>query len=87
MEKRNKNIFEFLEGDGLHLTWNPPKGPPTKQNFLKSGYLLRCYLTVRKGMEVKEKVFDVLSMPTMAVMRKMERSILHFMKRVITRDG
>jgi lysophospholipase L1-like esterase len=58
LKKRKKNIFEYLQEDGIHLTWNPPRGPATEKNFLKSGYLLRCYLTVRKAMEVKEKVFD-----------------------------
>lgn len=61
MENRNKNIFEFLDADGVHLTWKPPKGRPTKRSFLRSGYLLRGYLTVRKGMEVKKKVFDILA--------------------------
>src|SRR5713226_9695517 len=51
MENRNKDIFEFLAEDGVHLTWKPPTGRPTEENFLKSGYSLRCYLTVRKGME------------------------------------
>jgi len=59
MKNRNKDVFEFLADDGVHLTWTPPKGRPTEEHFLKSGYSLRCYLTVRKGMEVKEKVFDV----------------------------
>ncbi len=58
MKKRKKNIFGYLQEDGIHLTWNPPEGPATEKNFLKSGYLLRCYLTVRKAMEIKEKVFD-----------------------------
>ena len=61
MEKRNENIFEFLAEDGVHLTWKESKGRPTEKNFLKSGYSLRGYLTVRKGMEVKKKVFDILS--------------------------
>jgi hypothetical protein len=61
MEKRNENIFEFLAEDGVHLTWKESKGRPTEKNFLKSGYSLRGYLTVRKGMEVKKRVFDVLS--------------------------
>jgi hypothetical protein len=60
MERRIQNVFDFLEDDGVHLTSDPPEGPPTEETFLKSGYLLRSYLTVRKGMEVKEKVFDVL---------------------------
>jgi lysophospholipase L1-like esterase len=59
MEKRNKNVFEFLDPDGIHLTCCPLEGPPTEENFLTSGYLLRCYLTVRKGMEVKQHVLDV----------------------------
>jgi hypothetical protein len=61
MENRNKDIFEFLAEDGVHLTWTPSKAHPTEEHFLKSGYSLRCYLTVRKGMEVKEKNFDASS--------------------------
>jgi lysophospholipase L1-like esterase len=75
MENRNKDIFEFLAEDGVHLTWTRPKGRPTEANFLKSGYSLRCYLTVRKGMEVKEKVFDVLSSPAKAAARPIARII------------
>jgi len=32
--------------------------PATEENLKKSGYLLRCYLAVHKGMEVKTKVLD-----------------------------
>jgi hypothetical protein len=58
LERRSANIFDFLEEDGVHLTANVPEGPATEENFLKCGYLLRCYLIVRKGLEVKEKVLD-----------------------------
>ena len=57
---RSPDVFDFLADDGFHLTAARPEGPPTEVNFLASGYLLRCFLTVRKGMEVKEAVFDKL---------------------------
>ena len=69
-ENRNKDIFEFLAEDGVHLTWKLPKGRPTEANFLKSGYSLKCYLTVRKGMEVKKQVFDALSNPAKVATRQ-----------------
>ncbi len=48
----------YLSPDGIHLSYMPPNGPATEENLKKSGYLLRCYLAVYKGMEVKSKVFD-----------------------------
>jgi hypothetical protein len=48
----------YLSEDGVHLSHEPPNGPATEENLKKSGYLLRCYLTVHKGMEVKAKVLD-----------------------------
>jgi lysophospholipase L1-like esterase len=48
----------YLSGDGVHLSHEPPQGPATEENLKKSGYLLRCYLAVHKGMEVKAKVLD-----------------------------
>jgi len=48
----------YLSADGVHLSHEPPGGPATEENLKKSGYLLRCYLAVHKGMEVKAKVFD-----------------------------
>ncbi len=55
---RNERVFEFLDDDGVHLTWDPPDGPPTDANFLHSGYLLRGWLIVAKAMEVKHRVID-----------------------------
>ena len=82
MERRNKNIFDFLAEDGVHLTWSPPEGAPTKENLLKSGYFLRCYLTVRKGIEVKEKVFDDKENAAKSATRWTARSIPHLWKRL-----
>jgi lysophospholipase L1-like esterase len=48
----------YLSEDGVHLSHEPPNGPATEENLKKSGYLLRCYLAVHKGMEVKAKVLD-----------------------------
>jgi lysophospholipase L1-like esterase len=48
----------YLNLDGVHLSHEPPNGPATAENLKKSGYLLRCYLAVHKGMEVKAKVLD-----------------------------
>jgi len=48
----------YLSGDGVHLTFQPANGPATEENLKKSGYLLRCYLAVHKGMEVKARVLD-----------------------------
>lgn len=45
----------YLSNDGVHLTFQPANGPATEENLKKSGYLLRCYLAVHKGMEVKDK--------------------------------
>jgi lysophospholipase L1-like esterase len=38
-----------------------PSDAPTDENLRNSGYLLRCWLTVRKIAEVKEHVLDPLS--------------------------
>ena len=48
----------YLSADGVHLSHEPPNGPATEENLKQSGYLLRCYLAVHKGMEVKMKVLD-----------------------------
>lgn len=48
----------YLGEDGVHLTYQPPDGPASAENLRRCGYLLRCYLAVHKGMEVKAKVFD-----------------------------
>jgi hypothetical protein len=44
--------------DGVHLTHKLAGGPPTEENLKNCGYLLRCYVTVQKLKEVKEKVID-----------------------------
>jgi lysophospholipase L1-like esterase len=46
----------YLSSDGVHLSFQPANGPASEENLKKSGYLLRCYLAVHKGMEVKERV-------------------------------
>jgi lysophospholipase L1-like esterase len=46
----------FLDGDGVHLSHDGAGAAPTPDNFKKCGYLTRCYLNVKKAMEVKEKV-------------------------------
>jgi lysophospholipase L1-like esterase len=48
----------YLMNDGVHLSGESPAGPASEENLKKCGYLLRCYLAVHKGMEVKAKVFD-----------------------------
>jgi lysophospholipase L1-like esterase len=44
--------------DGVHLTYALADGPPTEENLKSCGYLLRCWLTVQKLKQVKEKVID-----------------------------
>ena len=48
----------YLSNDGVHLSFPSANGPATEENLKKSGYLLRCYLAVHKGIEVKAKVLD-----------------------------
>jgi lysophospholipase L1-like esterase len=48
----------YLSNDGVHLSFPSANGPANEENLKKSGYLLRCYLAVHKGMEVKAKVLD-----------------------------
>ena len=48
----------YLAEDGVHLTHEPARGPVTAANLARCGYLLRCYLAVHKGMEVKAAVLD-----------------------------
>jgi hypothetical protein len=69
MERLNENVLEFLGPDGVHLSWQRPAKAPTVADFLKSGYLLRCYATVRKGMEVKERVLYEAAVCTSALPR------------------
>ena len=47
----------YLSNDGVHLTFQPANGPASDDNLKKSGYLLRCYLAVHKGMAVKSKLW------------------------------
>ena len=49
----------YLSNDGVHLSFPFANGPATEENLKKSGYLLRCFLAVHKGMEVKAMVLDV----------------------------
>ena len=48
----------YLSADGVHLTYASAAGPATPENLKISGYLLRCYLAVHKGREVKAQVLD-----------------------------
>jgi lysophospholipase L1-like esterase len=48
----------YLSNDGVHLSFPAANGPATEENLKKSGYLLRCYLGVHKGMDVKARVID-----------------------------
>lgn len=48
----------YLQGDGVHLSFPSAGGPATEENLKKSGYLLRCYMAVYKGMEVKERAIE-----------------------------
>ncbi len=48
----------YLGGDGVHLSFPNAGGPASDENLKHSGYLLRCYMAVYKGMEVKAKVID-----------------------------
>jgi lysophospholipase L1-like esterase len=48
----------YLNRDGIHLSHEKANGPANAENLRTCGYLLRCYLAVHKGMEVKAKVFD-----------------------------
>lgn len=60
MKARGGDDFEkqYLGDDDIHLSQQPANGPATDENLKKCGYLLRCYLAVHKGMEVKKRVFD-----------------------------
>jgi hypothetical protein len=60
MAHLNEQVLEFLDEDGVHLTWEHPTRAPTVADFRRSGYLLRCYLIIRKAMEVKAKVLEPL---------------------------
>jgi hypothetical protein len=49
--------------DGAHLTPVNAAGPATEQNLMDGGYLLRCWLQVRKVAQIKARVIDVLWPP------------------------
>lgn len=60
----------YLAEDGIHLSPQPvdsdnpaPPGPASPSNLATYGYLLRCYLAVHKGMEVKAQVLDPGRLP------------------------
>lgn len=60
VSRRPKGTWQntLVGGDGVHLTHKLASGPPTRQNLKNCGYLLRCWLTVQKLKEVKQKVID-----------------------------
>ncbi|HYF52541.1 MAG TPA: SGNH/GDSL hydrolase family protein [Planctomycetota bacterium] len=58
MKTRAGDKLLELIPDGVHLNAHAANGPPTEENLAKGSYLLRGYLSVRKGMEVKAYVFD-----------------------------
>jgi lysophospholipase L1-like esterase len=49
----------LISSDGVHPSAEGSAGPATPENLAKCGYLLRCCLSVRKVMEIKQKVLDV----------------------------
>ena len=60
VSRRQKGTWQntLVGGDGVHLTHELASGPPTRQNLKSCGYLLRCWVTVQKLKEVKQKVID-----------------------------
>jgi lysophospholipase L1-like esterase len=56
--RAGNDLNGYLQGDGVHLSFESAGGPANEANLKKSGYLLRCYLAIQKGMEVKAKVLD-----------------------------
>ena len=48
----------LVSEDGAHLTHELSAGPASPENLENCGHLLRCWLTVHKVMEIKEKVLD-----------------------------
>ena len=51
-------LGSLVSEDGAHLTHELAAGPATPKNLENCGHLLRCWLTVHKVMEIKEKVLD-----------------------------
>lgn len=49
---------QLLNKDGIHFSPELAGGPPTEENLARSGYLLRCWLSVQKLKDVKSKVID-----------------------------
>lgn len=48
----------LISGDGVHPSADGAAGPATPENLARCGYLLRGWLSVRKLMEIKQKVLD-----------------------------
>ena len=48
----------LVSKDGAHHTHKLSAGPATEENLKNCGYLLRCYLMVKKTGEIKKKVLD-----------------------------
>lgn len=48
----------YIAPDGKHLTIENCAGPATDENLKRYFFLLRCYVAVHKGMEVKAAVLD-----------------------------
>jgi lysophospholipase L1-like esterase len=65
MARRQTDPLDYLDADGIHLTAEPSRGPATPENLVQSGYLLRCYLTVHKAMEVRERVLRAVPLPAL----------------------
>lgn len=47
---------QMLSGDGIHLSHKLCAAAPTKENLSQCGYLLRCYLAVKKLQEIRKTV-------------------------------
>jgi lysophospholipase L1-like esterase len=48
----------LISKDGVHPTNAGSAGPATPENLAQGGYLLRCWLSVHKVIEIKAKVLD-----------------------------
>jgi GDSL-like Lipase/Acylhydrolase family len=61
LERRPEDWYGKLT-DRIHLiagqAGTSPGAEPTAKNLASSGYLMRCYLTVQKFAEIKERVLD-----------------------------
>ena len=53
----------LVSQDGAHLTPDNAAGPASAQNLNNGGYLLRCWLQVRKVAQIKAQVIDVIRPP------------------------